>query len=61
MWRKIFAASETWMGTVAAILPLLPISEPTKKGLVVPIIAIWVYVSGRVTSKVAKAVFKPGL
>jgi hypothetical protein len=55
MFKKILKASESWVGVVGLILPLLPIPAEVKEGLVYP---IWTYVSARLASKVAKAVVK---
>jgi hypothetical protein len=55
MFKKILKASESWVGVVGLILPLLPIPEDEKKMLVYP---IWTYVSARLTSKIAKSVVK---
>lgn len=50
--RGILGSSESWVGIVGLLLPILPIPEDVKKGLVYP---IWTYVAARLTSKVAKA------
>lgn len=55
VFKKILQASEAWVGLIGLILPVLPISEEIKKGLVYP---IWTYVSSRIISKTAKAVIK---
>jgi hypothetical protein len=51
MWKKILSASESYVGVIGVLLPLLPIPEDVKKGLVYP---IWTYVSARLISKGAK-------